>query len=239
MSEISMYEAYKKKLQGICDENDLVFRFRSDTYPITLTIKPCGGMDAQMSMLEAAEEDGYISPDASLVFIYKDGVIQYKTSEQFTISDALFSKLKNLFKNMHYCWLQYFFRNIIERNLLSKGAMPAIDESDACDDDFPEEAERLEDYDDDEDTDEDDEEDEDAKPEEPDDLLPEAIKLVRAENKASASLLQRRLNVGYSRAARLMDALEENGIIGPFNGSEPREVLPCDVPDDEEASDNE
>ena len=37
MSEISKYEAYKKKLQGVCDENDLVFRFRCDRYPITLT----------------------------------------------------------------------------------------------------------------------------------------------------------------------------------------------------------
>ena len=37
MSEISKYEAYKKKLDGICNENDLVFRFVNNTYPITLT----------------------------------------------------------------------------------------------------------------------------------------------------------------------------------------------------------
>ena len=40
MSEISQYESYKKKLQGVCDENDLVFRFVRTEYPITLTISP-------------------------------------------------------------------------------------------------------------------------------------------------------------------------------------------------------
>lgn len=40
MSEISMYEAQKKKLQGLCDEHDLIYRFVKDRYPITLTIKP-------------------------------------------------------------------------------------------------------------------------------------------------------------------------------------------------------
>lgn len=60
---------------------------------------------------------------------------------------------------------------------------------------------------------------------EADDLLPEAIALVRSVNKASTSLLQRRFRIGYTRAARLMDALEEQGIIGPPTGtSKAREV---------------
>jgi S-DNA-T family DNA segregation ATPase FtsK/SpoIIIE len=59
-----------------------------------------------------------------------------------------------------------------------------------------------------------------------DDLLPEAIALVRSLNKASTSLLQRRFRIGYTRAARLMDALEEQGIIGPPTGtSKAREVF--------------
>lgn len=62
-----------------------------------------------------------------------------------------------------------------------------------------------------------------------DDMLPEAIALVRQLNKASTSLLQRRFRIGYTRAARLMDIMEEQGIIGPPTGtSKAREVLPWD-----------
>ncbi len=64
---------------------------------------------------------------------------------------------------------------------------------------------------------------------EDDDLLPEAIALVRSLNKASTSLLQRRFRIGYTRAARLMDALEDAGIIGPPTGtSKAREVFSAD-----------
>ncbi len=59
-----------------------------------------------------------------------------------------------------------------------------------------------------------------------DELLPEAIELVRKLNKASTSLLQRRFRIGYTRAARLVDMMEEQGIIGPPTGnSKAREVL--------------
>lgn len=59
-----------------------------------------------------------------------------------------------------------------------------------------------------------------------DDLLGEAIVMVRKHNKASISLLQRRLRIGYSRAARLIDLLEEQGIVGPERGAgRSREVL--------------
>ncbi|MDP3974983.1 MAG: DNA translocase FtsK, partial [Candidatus Jorgensenbacteria bacterium] len=57
-----------------------------------------------------------------------------------------------------------------------------------------------------------------------DELLEEAIMLVRSAKKASASLLQRRLKVGYARAARLLDIMEEKGLIGPGEGAKPREV---------------
>jgi len=58
-----------------------------------------------------------------------------------------------------------------------------------------------------------------------DELYPEAYKLVVSSGKASASFLQRRLRVGYARAARLLDLLEERGVIGPGEGAKPREVL--------------
>ncbi len=57
------------------------------------------------------------------------------------------------------------------------------------------------------------------------DMYDEARELVIKTQKASASYLQRRLRVGYSRAARLLDLLEDNGIIGPSEGAKPREVL--------------
>lgn len=58
-----------------------------------------------------------------------------------------------------------------------------------------------------------------------DPLYEEAKKIVIQSGKASSSLLQRRLRVGYSRAARLIDMLEENGIIGEADGAKPREIL--------------
>lgn len=57
-----------------------------------------------------------------------------------------------------------------------------------------------------------------------DDMYEEAKKVVIDSGKASASLLQRRIRVGYARAARLLDILEEKGIIGPGEGAKPREV---------------
>jgi len=58
-----------------------------------------------------------------------------------------------------------------------------------------------------------------------DKLFPEAVDLVVRTGQASISLLQRRFRVGYTRAARLIDDLERKGIVGPFEGSKPREVL--------------
>lgn len=58
-----------------------------------------------------------------------------------------------------------------------------------------------------------------------DELFGEAKDLVLQAGKASASLLQRRLKIGYARAARLLDYLEERGIVGPADGAKPREIL--------------
>jgi S-DNA-T family DNA segregation ATPase FtsK/SpoIIIE len=59
-----------------------------------------------------------------------------------------------------------------------------------------------------------------------DDLYPRAVETVREAGSASVSLLQRRLRIGYSRAARLIDLMEERGIVGPSEGAnKPRPVL--------------
>ena len=115
MTEINKYIALKEKLQGVCDENNLVFGIQNTRYPFRLTIRPASGMDAQLDMLETIEDDaetGYISPDASLVFVYRDGEIAYKISETWTISENLFNKLKNLCKKMCAFWMAYFFREV-------------------------------------------------------------------------------------------------------------------------------
>jgi DNA segregation ATPase FtsK/SpoIIIE-like protein len=62
-------------------------------------------------------------------------------------------------------------------------------------------------------------------PDEEDELYQKAKELVIEARKASTSFLQRKLGIGYSRAAHLLDRLEDEGVIGPGEGSRPREVL--------------
>jgi DNA segregation ATPase FtsK/SpoIIIE, S-DNA-T family len=72
-----------------------------------------------------------------------------------------------------------------------------------------------------------------------DELLPQAIETVRKSNRASVSLLQRKLRIGYSRSARLIELLEEKGIVGPDEGpTKGRAVLPEAVPSTERPSQN-
>ena len=58
-----------------------------------------------------------------------------------------------------------------------------------------------------------------------DELLPQAVDVIFETKQASVSMLQRRLKLGYSRAARLIDQLEEVGVVGPFEGSKPRQII--------------
>ncbi|WP_020059081.1 DNA translocase FtsK [Bacillus sp. 123MFChir2] len=62
-----------------------------------------------------------------------------------------------------------------------------------------------------------------------DNLYDEAVQLVVDMQTASVSMLQRRFRIGYTRAARLIDAMEMNGVVGPYEGSKPREVLLKDI----------
>jgi len=57
------------------------------------------------------------------------------------------------------------------------------------------------------------------------DLYQQAIDVLKSSRRASTSMLQRRLKIGYNRAARIMEIMEEKGIVGPENGSSPREIL--------------
>jgi len=60
---------------------------------------------------------------------------------------------------------------------------------------------------------------------EKDEVYEEAVRVVLQSRQASVSMLQRRLGVGYTRAARLVDMMEEEGIVGPYQGSKPRAIL--------------
>lgn len=220
MNEIDKYEAQKKRMQSLCDEHGLVYKFSKNKYPITLTIMPCKDMDSQIDMLEAAEEEGYRSPDASMKLIYPgrddsqcEAVFD---GGKFTISETLRGKIQGTFMKMCFYWQQYFFRDVIARGLLNSGTMPEIDEDDAEDiepDDAPEEEGELP---------------SDLEPlEDEDPIVGEAAQLVRTENKVSIALLQRRLNVGFTKAKAIMEKLYDLGVIGDHN-----EVLPYDVPED-------
>jgi S-DNA-T family DNA segregation ATPase FtsK/SpoIIIE len=64
-----------------------------------------------------------------------------------------------------------------------------------------------------------------------DDMWEDAVRVVIEGRKASTSLLQRRLRVGYARAARLIETMEEQGIVGPADGAKPRDVLVSSMSD--------
>ena len=58
-----------------------------------------------------------------------------------------------------------------------------------------------------------------------DEMLPAAVEVILETGQASVSMLQRRLKLGYARAARIVDEMEERGIVGPFEGAKPRQLL--------------
>jgi S-DNA-T family DNA segregation ATPase FtsK/SpoIIIE len=64
-----------------------------------------------------------------------------------------------------------------------------------------------------------------------DDMWRDAVQVVIDNRKASTSLLQRRLRIGYGRASRLIDEMEEQGIVSPADGSKPRDVLVSSIGD--------
>lgn len=76
MSEISNYEAQKKKLQGLCDEHNFTFRFFKDRYPITLVITPINDIATQMDMLGNVEETGYCSQDSSMCWYFENSELK-------------------------------------------------------------------------------------------------------------------------------------------------------------------
>ena len=217
-NEASKFAAQRTKLKNICEAHDLTYTFIKNSYPIKLIIRPIKGVGEQMSMLETASEDSYISPDAYLLFTMKDGVLVYRMSKTFTISDTLFNKIKNIFKNMHYLWLQFFFRDLVEDGKLAALGykMPDIPESGGQQDaprenepdsaNLPGEAEPLEEI-------EDDEEDELTS-----DELTQATEIARQNNGITQAMLEEKMGVTAEKAIALLDDMESAGVIEFSNG---------------------
>lgn len=217
-NEASKFAAQRNKLKNICEAHDLTYTFIKNAYPIKLIIRPVGGVGEQMSMLEAASEDSYISPDAYLLFTMKDGALVYRMSKTFTIEDALFGKIKNIFKNMHYLWLQFFFRDLVEGGKLAALGykMPDIPESGGQQDaprenepdspNLPGEAEPLEEI-------EDDEEEEPTS-----DELTQATEIARQNNGITQAMLEQQMGVTAEKAIALLDDMESAGVIEFSNG---------------------
>lgn len=68
-------------------------------------------------------------------------------------------------------------------------------------------------------------------PEKRDDRYEEAVRMVLGTKQASVSMIQRRLRIGYTRAARMIDTMEMDGIVGPYNGSKPRDIIVENIED--------
>ena len=210
LSESARFAVYREKLKGICEANNLSYVFIKNAYPIKLVIRPLGGVGEQMSMLEEATEDNYISPGASILFTVKDGNLTYRMSKTFTISDTLFNKIKNIFKNMHYLWLQFFFRDLVEGGKLAAFGykMPDIPESGGQQDaprenepdssNLPGEAEPLEEVDAEE--------------------LTKATEIARQNGGVTQAMLEQQMGVTTEKAIALLDDMESAGVIEFSNG---------------------
>lgn len=124
MKELDQYEAQRKKLEGICEEHNLVFGFRKNEYPIKLTIRPSSGMDEQLSMLERAGDEDRIPLEAYITISYTEDGIRTVTDGGFPIAKTLRSKIESIFEKMCLFWCRYFFRSVIQNDVIDRRLLP-------------------------------------------------------------------------------------------------------------------
>ncbi len=115
LSESARFAVYREKLKGICEANNLSYVFIKNAYPIKLVIRPLGGVGEQMSMLEEATEDNYISPGASILFTVKDGNLTYRMSKTFTMRHVP----QNCHTGRHLRWEHHHRYGRVRRQLRS------------------------------------------------------------------------------------------------------------------------
>lgn len=236
-TEADKYEGFRQKLENTCEENGLLYQFSTAGYPITLTIRPQQGLDAQLSFLQNADRKAVNNTDSTIQFFMNDGELTIKTYERFTITWVLLNKIKNLFIKMHSAYVQMFNRDVTQNNLLRSPYAPA---SATDNEKF---TEPLEEYEEEApgaggDAEEFPEDlfggDPEEQPEEKgvsrdDWLLKTATAHVRKIGKCVLHDLMEEFTIGYSEAARLIEALEDAGVVGDPAPGGGRVVL--DIPD--------
>lgn len=121
----SEFSIIDDKLVEVLEANQLIRKFNTDKYPITMTISPNVSLDAQMTMHSIAE-DGVSSEDAKLVFTFPVGEIGIRMVGRLIISDALMSKIKSFAKKMHYLYLQGMFAKLSEDATVPKVQAPVV-----------------------------------------------------------------------------------------------------------------
>ena len=143
-AEVIMFDAQVKKLQGLCDEHDLVFKLEKEEYPIRLTISQVKKQYEQGTLMPDMKKDEDKSdPDSKMVMVFKDGHICTRFEDgTFVITDVLQTKIKNIFVKIVAYWQQFFFRNVIENKALKKNFMPVMPD---VEDALAEEGEPIED----------------------------------------------------------------------------------------------
>jgi len=105
MNYFEKFEAQEQKLENILDDKCLLHQFRTDTYPMYLTISQNQTPDAQMA-LYSQDSGGVSSQDAKLVLTFPVGEIGVRVYGRLIIPETLLNKIKNCGKKMRDLWLQ-------------------------------------------------------------------------------------------------------------------------------------
>lgn len=137
------FNSVDSKLVELLEDNQLIRKFNTDAYPITLTITPNVSPEAQMAMYSMAEY-GASSRDAKLVLSFPVGEIGLRIVGRLIISDALMNKIKGLAKKMHYLYLQAQFAMLSENVAFPKVHTLDAEEDEIETDDMDGDSERDE-----------------------------------------------------------------------------------------------
>lgn len=123
------YQRRKIALDDLCRKHELSWAFHTDTYPITMTVRPFTGVGHQMSLLEQMEE-GRTSPTAKLQLTYTGygNNVRYSFMGSWLIADDLLGKLKKQFSELCVSWFHVLNFELHEAGQLAKVDLPELAE---------------------------------------------------------------------------------------------------------------